>query len=181
MSEDNKRAKWYFGYIHAGVLADGSLFYRSHLSLGTLRNCALFGGHGFCLHTFRKCFVVHTCTTSWTYTGGEVGMYILQAWDFYLDWLFFMFSLFGLWLESKCFFPGLKPSQLSPSVVLSQHEFFSGLLIYSARLIPETFHLHALSVMWDAAKLVMPGGGAPDAWGLMIKTILSFTTVFFCL
>lgn len=49
------------------------------------------------------------------------------------------------------------------SVVLSQHEFFSGLLIYSASLIPETFHFHALSVMRDAAKLVMPGGGAPDA------------------
>lgn len=48
--------------------------------------------------------------TSWTYTGGELGMYILQAWYFYLDWLFFMLSLFGLWLESKCFFPGLKPS-----------------------------------------------------------------------
>lgn len=30
--------------------------------------------------------------------------------------------------------------------------------------------------MQEAAKLVMPGGGAPDAWGLTIKSILSFTT-----
>lgn len=50
-----------------------------------------------------------------------------------------------------------------PQCGVSQHEFFSGILIYSARLIPETVHLHALSVMQEAAKLVMPGSGAPDA------------------
>lgn len=35
MSQDNKRAERYFGYIHAVFLADGSLFHWSYLSLGT--------------------------------------------------------------------------------------------------------------------------------------------------
>lgn len=96
MSQDNKREERFFGYIHAVFLADGSLFHWSYLSLGTWRNqCTLwrlwFLPSG--LRTFRKCFVVRTCTTSWTYTGGEVGVYVLQAWDFYLDWLFLMFSV----------------------------------------------------------------------------------------
>lgn len=153
--EDKKRAKLYFLCLHASVWAGGNLFHKSHLLLGACLWRPWFPPSG--LHMCRKNLVVCTYMAiqlDWAYpTGGEVSIYILQAWDFWLDWLFFIFLLLGIWQETKYFSPSLNPSQLSPS--LSTWFFQWCLDFFSKTYIPEFIYLHTFSVMQEAAKHVM--------------------------